>query len=91
VASVAFGFTIGNVTTLSPIIVRREFGADSFGAIYGAAASVIQLISALGPAAFGVLRDLSGGYALPLGLGAGCDLIAAAALLWGRHADHSRP
>ena len=33
IGSFAYGLTIGNVTTLPSIIVRREFGASSFGAI----------------------------------------------------------
>src|SRR4051812_11231173 len=33
--SVLFGLTVGNVTTLSPMMVRREFGAISFGRIFG--------------------------------------------------------
>lgn len=48
-ASAVFGLTIGNVTTLSPIVVRREFGAAAFGVIYGMAGTGIGLISALGP------------------------------------------
>jgi len=81
--SVAFGFTIGNVTTLSPIIVRREFGAANFGVVYGAAATVIQLISALGSGVFGLLRDGFGTYAAPLLAGAGLDLVACALVLAG--------
>ena len=61
-ASLAYGFAIGHVTSLSPIVVRREFGADEFGEVYGSAATVIQLSSALGPAFVGYLRDLLGGY-----------------------------
>ena len=53
-ASIAFGLTVGNVTTLAPIIVRREFGAASLGAVYGAASCGIQLITALGPGFYGV-------------------------------------
>ena len=44
------------------MVVRREFGAAAFGATYGAAATVIQLTSAFGPALFGFLRDSFGGY-----------------------------
>src|SRR5690606_19206729 len=32
--SIGYGLTVGNVTTLGPIIVRREFGAASFGLVY---------------------------------------------------------
>jgi MFS family permease len=82
-ASVVFGVTIGNVTTLSPIIVRREFGAASFGAIYGAASTGIQLASALGPGVFGLLRDVFGGYGPALLVAAGLDALAAAVVVLG--------
>jgi MFS family permease len=74
--SVVFGLTIGNLTTLSPIIVRREFGAASFGAIFGIASCGIQLGTALGPSFYGLLHDASGGYRLPLLLAAAMDLLA---------------
>ena len=61
-ASLVYGYGIGHITTLGPIVVRREFGAAAFGATYGTAASVIQLTSAFGPAVIGVLRDSFGGY-----------------------------
>lgn len=61
-ASLVYGYGIGHVTTLGPVVVRREFGAAAFGATYGAAATVIQLTSAFGPALFGILRDSFGGY-----------------------------
>lgn len=61
-ASLVYGYGIGHVTTLGPVVVRREFGSAAFGAAYGAAATAIQLTSAFGPALFGVLRDGFGGY-----------------------------
>ena len=61
-ASLVYGYGIGHITTLGPIVVRREFGAAAFGATYGIAASAIQLTSAFGPAVIGVLRDSFGGY-----------------------------
>jgi MFS family permease len=75
--SVLFGLAVGNVTTLSPIIIRREFGAVSFGAIFGTASSGIQLTAALGPSLFGLLHDVSGSYRLPLLIGAMLDIVAA--------------
>ena len=60
--SIVFGLTVGNVTTLSPIIVRREFGAQAFGLIFGVASCGIQLATALGPGMYGLLHDLFGGY-----------------------------
>jgi MFS family permease len=61
-ASLVYGYGIGHITTLGPIVLRREFGAAAFGATYGTAASVIQLASAFGPAILGVLRDSFGDY-----------------------------
>ena len=55
-----FGLTMSNVTILSAIIVRREFGAASFGPVFGFASSIIQVATALGPSFYGVLRELSG-------------------------------
>jgi MFS family permease len=75
--SVLMGLTIGNVTTLAPIIVRREFGPESFGALYGVASCVIQLGMGLGPGFYGLLHDASGSYRVPFLLAAAADLVAA--------------
>ena len=61
-ASLAYGYAIGHVTTLGPIVVRREFGAQQFGALFGRVATVIGFTSAFGPALFGLLRDGFGSY-----------------------------
>jgi predicted MFS family arabinose efflux permease len=79
-----YGFCLGQITTLSPIIVRREFGAASFGTVYGIAGTVIQLSSAFGPALYGVARDLLGSYPPVLALAAGLELAALAVILAGR-------
>jgi MFS family permease len=79
-ASVVFGLTVGNVTTLSPIIVRREFGAQSFGLILGVASCGIQLVTALGPSLYGLLHDAFGSYN-PALIGAACLDVAAGAIV----------
>lgn len=83
-ASVVYGLTTGNVTTLSPIIVRREFGAAAFGAINGAAWMIIGIACALGPVLFGWLYDWFGGYTAALHIAAALDLIAAVVVYAGR-------
>jgi MFS family permease len=83
-ASVVYGLTTGNVTSLSPIIVRREFGATAFGAINGAAWMVIGIACALGPVLFGWLYDWFGGYTVALHIAAALDLIAAIVVYAGR-------
>ncbi len=82
-ASLVYGYGIGHVTTLGPVVVRREFGAAAFGATYGTAATVIQLISAFGPALFGLLRDAFGGYGPGLAIAAAATLTGCLALLVG--------
>jgi MFS family permease len=78
--SLVYGFCLGQITTLSPIVIRREFGAAAFGSIYGIAGTVIQFCSAFGPLFYGVLFGWFGGYALVLGVAAVFKLAAIAAL-----------
>jgi hypothetical protein len=82
-ASLLYGYGIGHVTTLAPVVVRREFGAAAFGATYGSAATLIQFTSALGPALLGLLRDAFGGYRPGLALAAVLTAIASLVLLLG--------
>lgn len=82
-ASLVYGYGIGHVTTLAPVVVRREFGAAAFGATYGSAATAIQLASAFGPTLFGLLRDGFGGYGPGLAIAALATLAGGLALLAG--------
>jgi MFS family permease len=80
-ASIVFGLTVGNVTTLSPIIIRREFGAEAFGAIFGVASCGIQLVAALGPSFYGLSHDAFGSYGAALIMAAVLDSVAAAVIM----------
>jgi len=87
VASLAYGYGIGHVTTLGPVIVRREFGASDFGATYGTAATVIQLSSAFGPFLLGAIRDGFGSYRPGLAMAALVTSVGCLALMLGRRRD----
>ncbi|MGQ0683347.1 MFS transporter [Bradyrhizobium sp.] len=80
-ANAVFGLTVGNVTTLSAIIVRREFGPASFGPVFGLASCGIQLVAALGPGLYGTLRDAFGSYSQPLLVAAVLDVTAAVLIM----------
>ncbi|MBL8383481.1 MAG: MFS transporter [Burkholderiales bacterium] len=80
-ASLVYGYAIGHVTTLAPVIVRREFGPQRFAAHYARAATLIQFSSACGPWAFGALRGQWGGYAGVLAVAAAAALAAALILV----------
>lgn len=83
-ACIVFGLTVGNTTILSPIIVRREFGAAAFGTVFGFASTIIQLATALGPSFYGFMREVTTSYRTPLLIAAGLDVIAACVILSGR-------
>ncbi|MGE0420278.1 MAG: MFS transporter [Acetobacteraceae bacterium] len=76
-----FGASVGNVITLPAILIQREFAARSFGLLIGLSGATGQFTLALGPALFGVLRDLAGSYGPVLGLCIGLQLTAAALVL----------
>ena len=84
VASLACGFAVSCVTTLVPVVVRREQGRERLAARYGAAASLIQFTSACGPWLFGLLHGALGGQRPVLAWAALAALAAAAVLVAGR-------
>lgn len=83
IASVMYGLTIGNITTLSPLIARREFGAVSFGAVFGLISAAIAFAMAFGPAFGGLLRDNFGSYHYPLLMASVINVAAAVVIVWG--------
>jgi LysR substrate binding domain len=72
------------VSLLSPIIVRREFGAKAFGLVFGVASCGIQLATALGPILYSLLHDAFGSYNPALIGAAGLDVAAAVVAIAGR-------
>ena len=69
---------------MSPIVVRREFGAAAFGSIYGVAGSAIQFFSAFGPVFYGALVTGFGAYAPVLAVAAAFKAAAILMLYAGR-------
>jgi predicted MFS family arabinose efflux permease len=91
-ACALFGFSVGNVITLPALIVQQEFDPRSFGVLISLITAINQVTYAFGPGVIGLLRDLSGSYALPFYCCVAVDLIAAALImLRGRAANRRDP
>jgi cyanate permease len=76
-ACALFGFSVGNLITLPALIVQREFDPRSFGVLVSLITAITQITYAFGPGVVGLLRDLSGSYALPFYMCIGVELTAA--------------
>ncbi|HUN96036.1 MAG TPA: MFS transporter [Bradyrhizobium sp.] len=76
-ACAVFGFSVGNLITLPSLIVQREFDSRSFGVLISLITAITQVTYAFGPGIIGLLRDLSGSYALPFYGCIALELVAA--------------
>ena len=76
-ACALFGFSVGNLITLPALIVQREFDPRSFGVLVSLITAINQITYAFGPGVVGLLRDMSGSYALPFYVCIGVELTAA--------------
>lgn len=81
-ACAIYGFSIGNMITFPPLIIQREIGRGAFAVAMGLGTSISSVVSAFGPGFVGLVRSLTGGYAVPLTLCLVLDLVAAAIVLW---------
>jgi len=83
VGCVLFGLPGGNHLTLPPLIAQQEFDAADVAKVVALSVAISQGALAFGPAAFGVLHDATGSYALPFALAAIADVLAALGLFAG--------
>jgi cyanate permease len=77
-----FGFSVGNLITLPPLINHREFSAASFVAVMGLSNAISGTVSALGPGLVGLVRGWSGDYDAVLALCIAFELAAAVIVVW---------
>jgi MFS family permease len=80
-ACALFGLSVGNIVTLPPLILQREFDPRSFGMLVGLSTAIGQFTFAWGPGLLGLIRDATGSYAAALVLCMVLDLIAAGIVL----------
>lgn len=77
-ACAVFGFSVGNLITLPPLIIHREFSAASFVVVMGLSTAISGTIGALGPGLIGVIRGWSNDYDAALLVCIVLELVAAA-------------
>jgi predicted MFS family arabinose efflux permease len=77
-ACAIFGFSVGNLITLPPLIIHREFNAASFVVVMGLSTAISGTVGALGPALIGVVRGWSSDYDAALLVCIVLQLVAAA-------------
>ena len=83
-AAAVFGFGIGGLFMLPPVVWADYFGRRSYGAIRGVALTFQVLAQAAGPLLSGVLRDATGTYVLSLECFATLSVLAMIAALFAR-------
>ena len=86
-AAAIFGFGIGGLFTVLPIVWADYFGRRSYGAIRGIALTVQVLAQASGPLLSGLLRDMTGNYDLSLRCFAALAAVSTLTALLGRRPE----
>ena len=91
-----FGYSMGAVVALQPLVVLHCFGLTSLGTIVGALTAFSSFFSALGPVFAGFMYDLMGDYTLAFLVFIGIDCFAALLVLFMRpprlpQREHARP
>jgi cyanate permease len=81
---VLFGLGIGNLTSLPPLIVQKEFERADVATVVSLIIAINQGVFAFAPAIIGALRDTTANYQLPFALIAVIQLLAAVIILLGR-------
>jgi MFS family permease len=85
---VLFGLGIGNLTSLPPLIVQKEFEREDVVTAVALIVAINQGVFAFAPAIIGAMRDTTANYQLPFALIAVVQFLAAVIILLGRR---SRP
>lgn len=80
-ACALFGYSVGNLITLPPLIIHREFNAASFTAVLGLSVAISGSACSLGPVLVGIVRGWSGDYRMALMLCIALQLAAVAIVL----------
>ena len=86
---VLFGLGIGNLTSLPPLIVQKEFNREDVVTVVALIVAINQAVFAFAPAIVGVFRDATANYVLPFAMVACVQFLATVIVLLGRGATAS--
>lgn len=84
VGCVLFGLGVGNLTSMMPLIVQKEFRPADVGTVVALVTAINQAVFALAPGLFGWLRDLNENYIVAFLIAGAVQVMAAAVLAMGR-------
>jgi MFS family permease len=86
---VLFGLGIGNLTSLPPLIVQKEFEREDVATAVALIVAINQGVFAFAPAIIGAMHDTTANYQLPFALIAMTQLLAAVIILLGRRSTRA--
>lgn len=81
---VLFGLGVGNLVSLPPLIIQREFPPADVGRAVALTVAINQATFAFAPAVLGAVRDLAGTYLVAFAIAAALQLAAAGIVVAGR-------
>jgi MFS family permease len=81
---ILFGLGIGNLVSLPPLIAQSEFAPVDVSRVVGLVIAINQAVFAFAPVIFGLLREVSDGYAVPFMVAAAIQIIAGIVVILGR-------
>lgn len=84
-----FGLGVGNLTTLPGLVLSAEWPRQRFSSLVSLVVGINQFTFAFGPSLVGLVRDLTGGYPMALGVCTALQALAAAMILRGPGRDVS--
>ena len=67
---VLFGLGVGNLVSLPPLIMQKEFAAGDVGKAVALMVAITSAVLAFAPAVLGAVRDIASGYVWSFGLAA---------------------
>jgi MFS family permease len=78
---VLFGLGVGNLISLPPLIAQEEFEPAAVSTVVVLITALNQAVFAFAPAIFGVLKEITNGYAVPFAIAACLQILAVIAIM----------